>query len=90
MEDNAIREIIKLCQETGVRTHIVHLASGHSVEALEEAQNTGLPITAETCHHYLNIAADSIPNASAQFKCCPPIRDSWHKEKLWEAIKKVV
>ncbi len=89
MEDNAIREIIRLCRETGVRTHIVHLASGHSVDVLAEARKDGVPITAETCHHYLNLTAETVPNASAEFKCCPPIREEWHREKLWEAIQKV-
>ena len=56
---------------------ILHLGSGNSVRALEEAQKEGLPITAETCHHYLNLWAEIIPDASAEFKCCPPVRDHW-------------
>ena len=55
----------------------IHLGSGNSVRALEEAQKEGLPITAETCHHYLNLWAEIIPDASAEFKCCPPVRDHW-------------
>lgn len=66
-----------------------HLGSGNSVRLLEEAQKEGLPITAETCHHYLNLSANEIPDAAAEFKCCPPVRDAWHQEKLWQAIRKV-
>ena len=66
-----------------------HLGSGNSVRILEEAQKEGLPITAETCHHYLNLNSDEIPDAAAEFKCCPPVRDGWHREKLWDAVKKV-
>jgi len=90
MEDNAIRHIIELCRLTKTPCHIVHLGSGNSVRALEEAQKEGLPITAETCHHYLNLWAEIIPDASAEFKCCPPVRDHWHREELWKAIKKNV
>ena len=77
MEDNAIRYIIDLCRLTRVPCHIVHLGSGNSVKALEQAQKEGLPITAETCHHYLNLWSEMIPDASAEFKCCPPVRDYW-------------
>ena len=56
---------------------------------MEEAQKEGLPITAETCHHYLNLNSDEIPDSAAEFKCCPPVRDGWHREKLWDAVKKV-
>ncbi len=90
MEDNAIKHVIKLCKSTQVPCHIVHLGSGNSVRVLEDAQKEGVPISAETCHHYLNLWAEMIPDSSAEFKCCPPIRDAWHREKLWEAIKKGV
>lgn len=90
MEDNAIRHVINMCRETKVPCHIVHLGSGNSVRALYEAQREGVPITAETCHHYLNLYAEIIPDGSAEFKCCPPIRDSWHRDQLWKAIKQGV
>jgi len=90
MEDSAIRYIIDLCRLTRVPCHIVHLGSGNSVKVLEQAQKEGLPITAETCHHYLNLWSEMIPDASAEFKCCPPVRDYWHREELWKAIKKNV
>jgi allantoinase len=87
MEDSAIQEVIKLCRETQVPCHIVHLGSGNSVQIIGQAQKEGVPITVETCHHYLNLCAETIPDASAQFKCCPPIRDRWHREKIWEAVQ---
>lgn len=89
MEDNAIQKIVSLCRATKVPCHIVHLGSGHSVGIIEKAQDEGLPLTVETCHHYLNLNAEDIPDAAAQFKCCPPIRGRWHREQLWKAVKKV-
>ena len=90
MEDNAIKEVIELCRTTNVPCHIVHLGSGQSVKNLEEAQKSGIKISVETCHHYLNLSSDTIPDANAQFKCCPPIREPWHREKLWTGLKKGV
>jgi len=89
MEDAAIKHIIALCEDTQVPCHIVHLATGNAIRALEDAQNAGLPISVESCHHYLNLTSDKIPDANAEFKCCPPIREKWHREQLWNGIKRV-
>ena len=31
-------------------------------------------------------SADSIPNGRAEFKCCPPVRDSAQQDALWQAL----
>ena len=35
-----------------------------------------MPITAETCPHYLTFAAEEIPDGATEFKCAPPIREA--------------
>ena len=45
-----------------------------------------LPITVETCPHYLTIAEEQIPDGATQFKCCPPIRDHGNRDLLWAAL----
>ena len=45
-----------------------------------------MPITAETCPHYLTFAADEIPDGATEFKCAPPIRDAAHREALWDGL----
>jgi allantoinase len=57
-ETDAIRMLIALCRATGCPTHIVHLANGDALQMLTEAKKDGLPITVETCPHYLHFAAD--------------------------------
>ena len=52
----------------------MHLATGDAVEMIREAQKRGVRVTAETCHHYLNLTAKEVPQGATQFKCCPPIR----------------
>ena len=71
------KEYFLLPRKTLPKYFLNDIGSGNSVRALEEAQKEGLPITAETCHHYLNLWAEIIPDASAEFKCCPPVRDHW-------------
>src|SRR6185436_14039798 len=52
-EDKAIAMMIKLCDEFQTRVHIVHLSSSHSINQLRTAIKQGLPISVETCPHYL-------------------------------------
>jgi len=51
-----------------------------------EARQAGLPITVETCPHYLTIAEEQIPDGATRFKCCPPIRDEANRDALWQAL----
>ena len=85
-EDEAIELMIRLSREFGTRVHIVHLSSSDALPLLREAQTTGVKITAETCPHYLHFAAETIPERATEFKCCPPIRESENREKLWQGL----
>lgn len=85
-ETQAIAMMIGLARETGCRTHIVHLSSADALPMLRAAKAEGVPITAETCPHYLTFAAEEIPDGATHFKCCPPVRERENREKLWDAI----
>ncbi len=74
-EDEAVALMIRMCRETGARVHIVHHSSSDALPLLKEAKAAGLPLTAETCPHYLFFAAEEIPDGATEFKCCPPIRE---------------
>lgn len=86
-EDRAINMLIRLCEETQARIHIVHLSSSNSIGPLQSAIKRGLPISVETCPHYLVFNSEDIPDAQTIFKCAPPIREKENNEKLWQAIK---
>jgi allantoinase len=83
-EDEAIALMVKLCAETRAPVHIVHHASSTSLALLAAARDDGLPITVETCPHYLHFDAEAIPDGATQFKCAPPIRERENRDKLWE------
>jgi allantoinase len=85
-EDEAVALMLRLMAEYGNRVHIVHHSSADSLPMLREAKAAGLPITAETCPHYLTFAAEEIPDRATQFKCCPPIRERENREQLWSAL----
>jgi allantoinase len=85
-ETGAIAACIEAAAVTRCRVHIVHLSSAGGVALIRRAKTNGVPITAETCPHYLTLAAETIPDGSPQFKCCPPIRGRADQEALWEGL----
>lgn len=85
-EVTAIRQLLQAVRETGCRTHILHLAAAGALELIKEARDEGLPITVETCPHYLCFDAATVPDGAAEFKCCPPIRDRGNRDALWQGL----
>jgi allantoinase len=86
-ETAAIRQVLDGARETGGRVHILHLSSARALDQIADAKSEGLRVTVETCPHYLCFAAETIPDGSPQFKCCPPIRDAGNREELWQALR---
>ena len=85
-EVEAIRLMIELCRKYRCRVHIVHLSSVEALPDLKAARAEGLPVTVETCPHYLHFAAEEIPDRATAFKCAPPIRSRANRERLWQAL----
>lgn len=85
-EQRAVSELIQLVEETGCPLHIVHVSSNETLALIRDAKQAGLPVTAETCPHYLMFTADDVPDGGTPFKCAPPIRGPVHREALWQAL----
>lgn len=85
-EVEAIRLLIALCERTGCPVHVVHLATADALELLTSARARGLPVSVETCPHYLHFCAEEIPDGATPFKCAPPIRGRHHRALLWDAL----
>jgi allantoinase len=85
-EREAIARVIDAMRATGARAHILHVSAADSLDLVRAARAEGLPLTVETCPHYLTLRAEDVPDGGTQFKCCPPIRDSANQDLLWEAV----
>ena len=83
----AIRMMLALCREYNFRLHIVHVSSWLALEELRAARAEGLPVSVETCPHYLHLAAETIADGATLNKCAPPIRSRENCEKLWEGLR---
>lgn len=86
-ELEAIRLMVRLAEEFRTPVHIVHVSSTEGVEAIASAKAAWVPITAETCPHYLTFAAGDIPDGATLFKCAPPIREAAHRDALWRGLE---
>ncbi len=86
-ENEAIELMIKLCRKHNCKTHIVHVSSAEALTAIGKAKEEGLPLTAETCAHYIYFNAEDIPDSNCLYKCAPPIREKENNDLLKEALK---
>lgn len=83
-ETYAISEILSLAHlAPNLPLHIVHLSAIEAIPLLREARASGTKITAETCFHYLTLAAEKIQHGDTRHKCCPPIRSQSNQDGLW-------
>jgi len=85
-EHRAIDLMTNLCAEFSCRIHIVHVSSADAIPGLRKARRNGLPVTTETCPHYLYFCSEEIPDGDTRFKCAPPIREKENRERLWNAL----
>jgi len=86
-ELSAIAFLLSLCREYKFRLHIVHLSACQALPLLCAARAEGLPVSVETCPHYLHFTAETIPNGATLFECAPPIRSAENREELWKGLR---
>jgi allantoinase len=86
-ELSAIRLMLSLCREYKFPLHIVHLSTSVALEELHAARAEGLPVTVETCPHYLHLCAETVADNATLNKCAPPIRTRENRERLWQGLR---
>ncbi len=89
-ENAAVELMVRMCRARGGPVHIVHHSSSEALALLEDARDDGLPLTVETCPHYLSFCAEEIDDGATWFKCTPPIRERENQDALWDALARGV
>lgn len=88
-ETCAVEQILALAHlAPKLALHIVHLSAMEVIPLLQKARAQGVPITAETCFHYLSLAAEEIRDGDTRHKCCPPIRSQSNQDALWAELER--
>ena len=85
-ELSAVSTVRDLCRETGARVHIVHLGTGRALDVVVGAREEGLPMTAETCPHFLEFTTDDLRRKGALLKTAPVVKSSSDRARLWEGV----
>ena len=63
--------VVEASRATGCRTHVVHVAAAAALPVVRAAHDAGVPVTAETCPHYLTLTADEVPDGATRVQVLP-------------------
>lgn len=86
----ATHRAMAFARATEAPVHVVHLSSAAALRHVREAKALGLPVSAETCPHYLALtdARYDIPDELevAKVLISPPLRSSADRVAMWEGL----
>ena len=85
-EVKGVATCVALAERTGAPLHVVHLACGEGVRLVREAKGRGVPITAETCPHYLAFTREDLDRLGGLLKTAPVVKGEADREALWEGL----
>ncbi len=86
VEALAVAELATLAEDLGAPVHVAHLSSAATLRVLRRHQRDGVPITAETCPHYLLFTEARMNDAGPYAKINPPLRSQADVDALWEGV----
>lgn len=87
-EIEAISKAIHFSADSGCGVHIFHLSASGGLPLVEEARKRGLPITAETCTHYLALTDEALDRPDGHnFILSPPLRAARNQDALWSGLE---
>ena len=89
-ETIAIARDISLIEQSGVSAHFHNISSGKSVLIIKEAQERGLPITADVSPHHLHLSEHDIGNYDSLSHVIPPLRSTRDREQLQQSVREGV
>src|SRR5699024_9890463 len=81
-----VQTAIEFTRDLGTRLHILHVTTKRSVELIRQAQKEGLPVTAETCPHYLFLTNESYQEIGPVMKVFPLVKEKEDQDEIWRGI----
>lgn len=86
VEATSVSTLLRLAEAFGVHVHIPHVSSRMTVGLVREAKARGVPVTAETCPHYLQFDESALARLGPYAKCNPPLKAPEDREAIWDAV----
>jgi dihydroorotase len=69
------------------RMHFQHLSAAESVQAVEQAKQAGLRVSAEVTAHHLTLTEDMVRTLDSRFKVNPPLRADHDRRALVAGLR---
>jgi dihydropyrimidinase len=89
-EGVATARVMAFARAADAPVHVVHLSSADALRHVREAKALGLPVSAETCPHYLALTEDRNESDDelevAKVLISPPLRASTDRDALWAGL----
>lgn len=90
VEEDAVRNLIRIAGGKNCPVYIVHVSSGGSVEIINQDRKRGQIVLGETCPQYFLLDDSAYSgnfNKASAFVMSPPLRPKLHQERIWDGIK---
>jgi dihydropyrimidinase len=86
-EEEATRRVLALAEWADVPIAILHVSTRGALEAIQQAQQRGQKVFAETCPQYLVFDPEDLENSeAAKLVFSPPPRQETHRNACWEGL----
>lgn len=87
-ELDAISRMGWFAEYTGCPLHVVHVSSGSGARVGDRFKARGeVPVTLETCPHYLAFAASDVADHGPFLKVNPSLKSEAEVDRLWRAVQ---
>lgn len=86
-EDLSFRRVIRLAEWTGAAIYMMHVSAKEGVQAVTEARGRGLPVYAETLHHYATFPASVYETEDGPlYHTYPSLKYADDNDALWRGL----
>lgn len=85
-ETQAVLTALEYAREARAPLHLCHLSLSRSVELADRYRTEGLPVSTETCPHYLCFSEDDMAVKGGRLKINPPLRPHAEVSALWQRL----
>lgn len=86
VEAMSVAQLAVLCQAVRSHIHIAHVSCADALRVLQAAQRNGLPMSGETCPHYLLFSEKEMLDHGPFAMIKPPLRTEADQVALWQGL----
>lgn len=86
VEAMSVAQLAVLCQAVRTHIHIAHVSCADALRVLQAAQGNGLPMSGETCPHYLLFSEKEMLEHGPFAMIKPPLRTEADQVALWQGL----